>query len=150
MAVTAPTGTVSGTVTITATASDNVGVTGVQFLVDNNALGTQDTTSPYSTTFNTTTVANGTHTLTAQASDAAGNIATSAPITITVNNAAGAGTFENEVLATGFDLPTAMKFLPDGRMLVARTRRQDQGTAGALHTGRPDTLPAAHQCRQRG
>ena len=29
------------------------------------------------------------------------------------------GSFENEVLATGFDLPTAMKFLPDGRMLVA-------------------------------
>ena len=30
-----------------------------------------------------------------------------------------AGSFENEILATGFDLPTAMKFLPDGRMLVA-------------------------------
>ena len=30
--------------------------------------------------------------------------------------------FQNEVLATGFDLPTAMKFLPDGRMLVAELR----------------------------
>ena len=34
-------------------------------------------------------------------------------------NVANAGSFENEVLATGLDLPTAMKFLPDGRMLVA-------------------------------
>ena len=30
-----------------------------------------------------------------------------------------AGSFQNEVLATGLDLPTAIKFLPDGRMLVA-------------------------------
>jgi glucose/arabinose dehydrogenase len=29
-----------------------------------------------------------------------------------------AGSFQNEVLATGFDLPTAVRFLPDGRMLV--------------------------------
>ena len=42
-----PAGTVSGTVTVTATASDNVGVEGVQFLVDNGAetkaLGAEDT-----------------------------------------------------------------------------------------------------------
>jgi len=29
------------------------------------------------------------------------------------------GYFQNEVLATGFDLPTNLEFLPDGRMLVA-------------------------------
>ncbi len=34
-------------------------------------------------------------------------------------NVANTGSFENEVLATGLDLPTALKFLPDGRMLVA-------------------------------
>ena len=39
-----PTGaTVSGTVTLAATASDNVGVAGVQFLLDNTALGAEDT-----------------------------------------------------------------------------------------------------------
>ena len=76
--------------TLTATATDNVGVAGVQFLVDNNALGAEDTTSPYSVTWNTTTVANGTHTLTARARDAAGNTATSAPVTITVANVAAA------------------------------------------------------------
>ena len=40
-------------------------------------------------------------------------------MTVTVANAATPGSFENEILATGFDLPTAIKFLPDGRMLVA-------------------------------
>ncbi len=118
VAITAPTGTVSGTVTITANATDNAGVAGVQFLVDNNPLAAEDTTSPYSVSFNTTTVTNGTHTLTALARDINGNTALSAPVTINVANAT-AGSFENEVLATGLDLPTAIKFLPDGRMLVA-------------------------------
>ena len=89
VAITAPaTGTVSGTVTLTATATDNVGVAGVQFLVDNNPLAAEDTTSPYGVSWNTTTVANGAHTLTARARDAAGNTTTSAPVTVTVANAA--------------------------------------------------------------
>ena len=119
-AITAPpAGTVSGTVTLSANASDNVGVAGVQFLVDNNPVAAEDITSPYGVSWNTATVANGTHILTALARDAAGNTATSAPVTLNVANAATPGTFQNEVLATGLDLPTAMKFLPDGRMLVS-------------------------------
>ena len=86
VAITTPSGTASGTVTVTANASDNVGVAGVQFAVDGVALGAEDTTSPYSQTWNTTTAANGTHTLTAIATDTSGNTATSAPVTITVNN----------------------------------------------------------------
>ena len=51
------------------------------------ALGAPDKSSPYGVSWNTTTVANGTHTLTAQARDAAGNIATST-VTVTVDNTA--------------------------------------------------------------
>ena len=54
--------------------------------------------------------------MTARARDAAGNTTLSAPVTVNVANAS---SFQNEVLATGFNLPTAIKFLPDGRMLVA-------------------------------
>jgi hypothetical protein len=79
--------TVSGTaVAVTAGASDDVGVVGVQFLLDGNPLGAEDTTSPYSVSWNSTTAANGTHTLTAVARDGAGNKATSAAVTITVDN----------------------------------------------------------------
>ena len=81
VSVTAPTGTVSGTVSLSATASDNVGVVGVQFLVDNIAVGAEDTSSPYGVSFNTTTVTNGVHTVTARARDAAGNTTTSTPVT---------------------------------------------------------------------
>ena len=88
VALTAPTaGTVSGTVTVSANAADNVGVAGVQFLVDNTALGAQDTAAPYSVSWNTTTATNGSHTLTALARDAAGNTTTSAAVPVTVANA---------------------------------------------------------------
>ncbi|HXU13110.1 MAG TPA: Ig-like domain-containing protein, partial [Candidatus Binatia bacterium] len=79
--------TVSGTTTVSASASDNVGVSGVQFFVDGSAVGAEDTTSPYSVAWNTTTVANGSHSLTARARDAAGNQKTSTAVTVTVSNA---------------------------------------------------------------
>ena len=54
-----------------------MGVTGVQFFVDGTAVGSRVTTAPYTYQLNTTTLADGAHTLTAQASDAAGNTTTS-------------------------------------------------------------------------
>ena len=80
--------TVSGTVTLTATASDNVGVAGVQFLVDGANLSPRTPPRPTGVSWNTTTVTNGTYTLTARARDAAGNTTTSAAVTVTVANAA--------------------------------------------------------------
>jgi hypothetical protein len=93
VSVTAPTNgaTVSGTVTVTASASDNVGVAGVQFLLDGVNLGAEDTASPYSVSWDTAAASNGTHTLTARARDAAGNATTSAAVTVTVNNTAATG-----------------------------------------------------------
>jgi photosystem II stability/assembly factor-like uncharacterized protein len=78
--------TVAGTIPVSATASDDVGVAGVQFLLDGVALGAEDTTAPYEASWDTGTVPNGTYTLTAQARDAAGSSATSAPVTVTVAN----------------------------------------------------------------
>src|SRR5205085_1127570 len=88
VAVTAPAASsmVSGTVTVKATASDNVGVSGVQFFVDGTAVGTLSTTAPYSYSWNTTGLSDGSHTLTAKATDAAGNATTSAAVSVTVNN----------------------------------------------------------------
>ncbi len=77
---------VNTVVTLSAAASDNVGVAGVQFRLNGADLGPEDTTSPYSITWNTATIGNGVHTLTATARDAAGNTATSTPRTVTVSN----------------------------------------------------------------
>ena len=87
VAVTAPANNaaVSGTALITATASDQVGVTNVQFYLDGTLLSSGNVT-PYSCSWNTTTVANGSHTLSSKAYDAAGNIGQSANVTVTVSN----------------------------------------------------------------
>jgi ELWxxDGT repeat protein len=70
--------------TIEASAGDNVGVTQVVFYDGATVIGT-DTTAPYSVNWNLLWVPKGTHTLTAKAHDATGNVTTSAPITVTVN-----------------------------------------------------------------
>jgi len=88
VALTAPAAnaTVSATITVSANASDNVGVAGVQFQLDGANLGAEDTTSPYSVSWNTTTASNAAHTLTAIARDAAGNRTTSSAVVVTVSN----------------------------------------------------------------
>jgi len=100
--------TVSGSVSVTANASDDVGVVGVQFKLDGANLGAEDTTAPYSVTWATTSATNGTHTLTAVARDAAGHTTTSAAVTVTVNNTAtglvGAWGFEEGSGTTAADV----------------------------------------------
>src|SRR5437870_3459376 len=78
---------VAGTISVTASASDNVGVGGVQFLLDGLNAGAEVGAAPYSAPWDTTTASRGSHTLTAVARDAAGNRTTSAPVSVTVVNA---------------------------------------------------------------
>ena len=79
--------TVSGTTNVTANAADDRGVTKVEFYLDG-TLQAADASSPYSWSWNTTTVSNGAHSLTSKAYDAAGNSGTSAAVSVTVNNTA--------------------------------------------------------------
>ena len=75
---------VSGTVSVQVTAGDNVGVASVNLSMDGVLIG-GDSSAPYTFSWNTTTVANGTHTLTATALDAAGNTANAA-LSVNVTN----------------------------------------------------------------
>jgi len=75
----------TGSATLSATASDNVGVVGVQFQVNGANQGAEDTTSPYSVTWSTSALTNGTYTIKAIARDAAGNTSSSS-VTVTVTN----------------------------------------------------------------
>jgi hypothetical protein len=86
VSITAPTAgmTVSGTIVITANATDDVAVTGVQFLVDGVPLGSERTVAPYHIPWNTTKYSTGSHTVTAVARDSSGNRTTSAPVAVTV------------------------------------------------------------------
>ena len=77
--------TLAGTVTAAVSASDDTSVARVDLYVDGAFYGS-DTTSPYGFAWNTSTTTNGPHTLTAKAVDGAGNVGTSATVTVTVNN----------------------------------------------------------------
>ncbi len=78
--------TVADRITITASATDNVAVVGVQFTVDGAAIGSEVLSPPYTMTYDTWKIANGTHTFGAVARDYSGNRG-SGSVTVTVNNA---------------------------------------------------------------
>jgi hypothetical protein len=82
---------VSNTISLTASASDNVAVVGVQFLIDGQPVGAEDTVAPYSYNWDSWTVANGSHAVQARARDAVGNITTSTAVNIQVLNQSAGG-----------------------------------------------------------
>jgi hypothetical protein len=77
--------TVSGTITISGSAQDTSGIVGVSFFVNGTAIGSEDTSSPYSASLLTTTLSNGQHTISAKARDTKGNTNTTS-ITVNVSN----------------------------------------------------------------
>lgn len=78
--------TVAGNMHVVADASDNVGVTGVTFLIDGVPVAEEDTSTPYELVWDSTTIADATYAITAQAQDSAGNKTTSATTNITIAN----------------------------------------------------------------
>jgi hypothetical protein len=76
---------VTGSISVTASATDNNGVTLVQFFADSALIAT-DNTTPFEIIWDTTTTADGTVAISAKAFDAAGNTATSASRDVTVAN----------------------------------------------------------------
>jgi hypothetical protein len=94
--------TISGSIVLSATALDDVGVQGVQFTIDGAPLGVAVTAPPYATTWISGTTSNGVHTVGATARDAAGN-ATETTVTVTVSNTT--QTPNGLVAAYGFNEP---------------------------------------------
>lgn len=78
--------TVSGTINVTASASDNVGVTQMQILIDGTLVASNTNSTSLTFSWSTDSVANGTHTIVSKAFDAAGNVGASSTITVTVSN----------------------------------------------------------------
>ena len=134
--VTAPTAgaTVSGTTTVTATATDNVGVTRIELYVDGALLGS-GTTSPTSASWNTTTAANGTHSITSKAYDAAGNVGTSAAVSVTVSNST---TVVNPFTNPGFETGSLTGWTSTG-VTAARPYPHSGSYSAALGSSSPTT-----------
>lgn len=104
--------TVSGTiVTVSATASDNVGVAGVQFKLDGVNLGSEQCCASNDIVWNTTTTSDGAHVLTALARDAANNTTLSTAVNVTVNNGGDVIVFVGEVTGLGISANATVSFL---------------------------------------
>jgi hypothetical protein len=105
---------ISNTVVISATATDNVAVAGVQFMVDGKKLGAEVTSPPYTKIWDTTSASNGFHTVRAVARDSFCNWATMSS-TVTVSN----------------PLPLA----PTDRLVAAYSFGEGSGTTAADSSG---------------
>jgi hypothetical protein len=88
VSIASPTGgTLSGTVSVTVSASDaGTGVAAVQLQVDGVPVGTTINTAPFTFTLNTANFANGAHSITASAWDFNSNTANSSPVSVTFSN----------------------------------------------------------------
>jgi len=122
-----PNATVSGSVNITASASDNIGVAGVQFKLDGKNLGAEKTAPPYSIDWDTKLVTNGSHALTAVARDAAGNQTITSAVTVTVNNPVVADTVAPTVSITA---PTGNSTVSGTSVALSASASDNIGVAG--------------------
>ena len=147
LTLTGPSGAAGGTVSIVATASDDVGVVSVEFLVDGTMPGPVVTAAPYEWSWNTAGVANGQHTVWAMAQDAAGReTVTSVVVTVANDTAAPAVAFVNPVggatvtgttaiIATATDDVgvTSVQFLVDGVVASAPITAQPYQWSWVTH-----------------
>ncbi len=119
--------TVSGSVAIMATASDDVGVQRVEFLLDGATIGS-DASAPYAFAWDSTTASNGAHAIAARAVDLAGNTGVSPQVNVTVSGGGGGGsattTFNNEDANDGY-----VKASADGTAAAVGTLESGLGRA---------------------
>jgi Big-like domain-containing protein/parallel beta helix pectate lyase-like protein len=112
----------AGTTALSANASDDVGVAGVQFQVDGVNVGAENGTAPFSTVWDTTQVSNGSHVIMAVARDAAGHRTSSTAVPITVSNG-------------GFDTTTPVFILVEAESATLNWPMEEH-TSGSASGGR--------------
>jgi hypothetical protein len=93
--------TVSGTVSLQASAEEPLGAIALQFILDGNNLGAETGKVPFSYSWDSYSVSNGAHSLAASVRDINGNATTSAAVAFTVNNAARLA-FDNVSVSASF------------------------------------------------
>ena len=116
----------TGALTLRATATDNVGVAGVQFQVDGQNLGAEDASAPYEVVLPATNVyTSGIHVVRARSRDAAGNTSPWAVSTVAFGGSVNTPTgFSRTVYTQGLSAVTAMAFAPDGRLFICQQNGQ--------------------------
>ena len=127
--ITAPlaSSTVSGLVAVNVSATDNIGVTSVALQVNGTTVAV-DSSSPFAFSWDSTGVPNGMATLVAVASDAAGNKASSASVSVNVSNYVAPPTADTTPPVVSITNPVAGKV--SGTVSVTTSASDNSGAAG--------------------
>ena len=112
----------TGTITLSAAATDNIAVGSIEFQVDGQAFGSTGTGGTHSVQLDTTAYASGQHVVRARARDAAGNVSAWASATVEFGGTRTqpTGFTRNTASVSGLSNATAMAQAPDGRWFVAQ------------------------------
>ena len=123
----------SGTVVVSAAASDNADVAAVEFQIDGAPLGPADTVAPYAVAIDTSLYTAGQHVLRARASDTAGNVSDWSSILVEFSGdvALPAGFIREDGWITGLVNATSFAQAPDGRIFVT----QQEGAIRVIKDG---------------
>ena len=136
----------SGAVTVRATFATASVVAGVQFKVDGVDVGLEDTIAPYEAAWDTTSVPNGSHALTATAREADGSL-TTARSDVTVDNPTPDTTSPNVQVTSPAGGATVT-----GQVTVAASASDNVGVTGVqfqldgANLGGEDTWPRSRRC----
>jgi len=117
-----------GTVTVFATSSDNVGVASVRFKLNGTYVAEEDTSPPFSFSWDTTQTANGFHKLTAVAKDTAGNISLSSPLFVEVANPPSMN--DSSPLVVYLDSPSSDSVFEEDSITIRAYASSSNGIAG--------------------
>ena len=131
----------TGSIQLAATATDNVGVAGVEFQVDGVPIGAEDTAAPYAVTLNTADFASGQHVVRARARDTSDNRSDWATATVRFGGSVSvaAGFTKDESWVTGLARATSIVEAPDGRLFIA----EQGGTVRIVKNGTRLSVPFA-------
>ena len=146
---------ISGTTTITANASDNVGVAKVEFY-ENGTLLAATNVSPYSYSWNTMSVPNGSYTLNAKAYDASGNIGQSTNVSVTVNNSSADTSaptitaFTVPATSTSLTVPITVITATDNIAVTGYQLTESSTSPAATSTGWTSSAPASYTFASAG
>jgi glucose/arabinose dehydrogenase len=143
---------VTGTLAITATATDNVAVASVEFQVDGIPAGAADTTAPYAASVDTTLFTSGQHVVRARSADAAGNHSPwdTATVSFGGTRTQPAGFTRLESWVSGLVGATAIAQAADGRFFVAQQTGELRVVKNGLLLSTPFTQIAVDSNGERG
>ncbi len=112
----------TGTIALSATATDSAGTPGVEFQIDGVTIGSVDASPPYGASLDTSAFADGQHVIRARAIDPGGSASDWSTSLVEFHGgvAKPSGFTRNESWVTGLSNATAFAQAPDGRLFVAQ------------------------------